>query len=157
MSLAAPHYVLKALWRIIVVGVCWTVRDSMSVFLEFLFLCPLRSLILLTVLSYIYAVFCLQIFADWLGSVDESAVESDDKLGRTVDSINYNFSSLVWCAYTLFKAISGGVEWGEALADPMYQVNTIMVISFVLYILATVFCVLNVIHLPVASPATVPA
>jgi hypothetical protein len=92
------------------------------------------SVLLLTVISYIYAVFCLQIFADWLGSVGDRSPESDEQIEATIDSLNFNFTSLPWSAYTLFKAISGGIEWGENLSDPMYQVSAAMVFSFVLYI-----------------------
>ncbi|CAK0879330.1 unnamed protein product [Prorocentrum cordatum] len=104
------------------------------------------SLLLLLAITYIYAVFCLQVFADWLGSVDGAAAQSDIRIQNTIEMLHFHFSSLPWSLYTLFKAMSGGSSWGDVMADPMYHVGVIMVPSFALYISVTVFCVLNVIQ-----------
>merc|ERR1712039_997536 len=46
--------------------------------------------------------------------------------------------------YTLFKSISGGVDWGDA-AEPLYSVSPFLGACFCVYIAFAVLCVLNIV------------
>lgn len=105
----------------------------------------LWSIILLTLVSYIFAVFCLQICSDWLAKQDPDSAHVDPKVQLTIQTIDKHFWSLPWCTYTLFKAMTSGITWGDDLSDPLYEVGVGLVVAFVLYITVTVLCVLNVI------------
>ncbi|CAK0801652.1 unnamed protein product, partial [Prorocentrum cordatum] len=54
-----------------------------------------------------------------------------------------NFPSLGYSIYTLFKAVTGGVSWGE-VSDPLQDVSLVFLFSFPVYIVVTMFCVLNI-------------
>jgi len=103
----------------------------------------LWSAFLLTVITYIYAVVCLQISAEWLSDTVSSESLSAERHG-TVMFLQDNFPSLNWSIYTLFKVVTGGVNWGE-VSDPLERVNVFLIASFPLFIVVTIFCVLNII------------
>merc|ERR1712032_1757021 len=74
-----------------------------------------------------------------------ASMRSDKVLKEAVHTMDSKLSSLLWAAYTLFKSISGGMTWGDSFADSLQQVHPMMVLSFVLYIFVSIFCVLNVV------------
>jgi hypothetical protein len=95
----------------------------------------------LTVITYIYAVVCVQFSAEWLTFAEGQPTSSTE---GTLKFLRDNFPSLGYSIYTLFKAVSGGVSWGE-LSDPMIEVSLIVVLTFPFFICVTVFCVLNIV------------
>eukprot|EP00928_Gymnodinium_smaydae_P016590 TRINITY_DN16248_c0_g1_i1.p1 TRINITY_DN16248_c0_g1~~TRINITY_DN16248_c0_g1_i1.p1 ORF type:complete len:526 (+),score=132.04 TRINITY_DN16248_c0_g1_i1:211-1578(+) len=63
----------------------------------------------------------------------------------SVDSdIHGEFRSLYNTFYSLFKAMSGGTDWGD-LSDPLVEQNPIYFFIFALYMSLIVYCVLNVV------------
>jgi hypothetical protein len=101
----------------------------------------LWSFLLLLVVTFIYAVVCLEFIAAWLTQVEEEAMPSTE---GTVTFLKENYPSLIYSIYTLFKAVSGGVNWGE-LSDPFTDVSIVLALTFPLFITVTVFCVLNIV------------
>jgi hypothetical protein len=112
----------------------------------------LWSFLLLIVITFIYAVVCLEFIAEWLTQAEHEPIASTAGLGpaeretrmSTIKFLMDNYASLTYSIYTLFKAVSGGVSWGE-LSDPMEHVNIVLVLTFPLFIGVTVFCVLNIV------------
>jgi len=103
----------------------------------------LWSIILLTLLSYIYGVFCLQLASDWLATFNGDRA-LDQATQESVGTIRDNFPSMPWAIYTLFKAVVGGIDWGP-LSDQLGNISSMLLISFLLYMFITVLCVLNVV------------
>lgn len=66
--------------------------------------------------------------------------------GKEVDGVTLadSYGSLSITLYSLFKSISGGVDWG-VLCDPLVEENAIWGMVFALYISFAVFCVLNIV------------
>merc|ERR1719464_828935 len=54
------------------------------------------------------------------------------------------YGSIGTSAYTLFKAVTGGVSWGDA-ASPLSSLHPVWEAVFVLYVAFTYFAVLNVV------------
>jgi hypothetical protein len=79
-----------------------------------------------------------------MASTASSGQAEQETKASTIKFVKDNYSSLHHSVYTLFKAISGGVNWGE-LSDPMANVNIVIVMTFPLFIGVTVFCVLNIV------------
>jgi voltage-gated sodium channel len=97
----------------------------------------LWSALILVVVTYVYAIVCLQVCSEWLS-------QSAGGPSETAEFLGVNFPSLVHSVYTLFKAVTGGVDWGE-VSDPLQNVSTVLVLTFPIFMIVTVFCVLNVI------------
>merc|ERR1712151_1093113 len=92
--------------------------------------------------TYVYAIVCLQVSADWLSTAQEHATVSTH--GETLLFLQNNFPSLLYSIYTLFKAVTGGKNWGD-LSDPLHDVSAFLIATFPFYIIVTVFCVLNIV------------
>merc|ERR1712217_913911 len=60
------------------------------------------------------------------------------------DKLLEHFGSLSLTVYTLFKSISGGIDWGDA-ADPLLTVSPVFGFLFVMYVAFVLLCVLNII------------
>jgi len=56
----------------------------------------------------------------------------------------HNFGTLFQSVYTLFKCISGGIDWDEA-ASPLVAISPVLGILFCMYVGFSIFCVLNII------------
>lgn len=54
------------------------------------------------------------------------------------------YADLITSIYQLFKAISGGVDWGQ-ISDPLLDISWMCVGVFSAYIAFSVFCVLNIV------------
>lgn len=98
----------------------------------------LWSSVIMAFMTYIYAVVCLQLSSEWLS--EDASVSTED----TVRFLERYFPSLFYSIYTLFKAVAGGINWGE-LSDPLLNVSPVLFVSFPFYVMATVFCVLNIV------------
>jgi len=100
-------------------------------------LSTMRSLIwtlfLLTVVLYLFGILFTQ-----------AATEHTIVQGCTNKDLCTYFGSLWRTAYTLFKAITGGLSWEEA-ASPLGHVHLIWEVLFICYISFTYFAVLNVV------------
>merc|ERR1719331_2142757 len=55
-----------------------------------------------------------------------------------------HYSSLLRSAFSLYKAISGGEDWG-ILVEPLIGISPVLGLLFAMYIAFSVFCVLNVV------------
>jgi voltage-gated sodium channel len=99
----------------------------------------LWSSLVLTAITYVYAIVCLQFSSEWL-----STAEAAKEPSHTVSFLQKNFPSLVYSIYTLFKAVTGGVSWGE-VSDPLQDVSPVLIVTFPLFIIVTVLCVLNIV------------
>jgi hypothetical protein len=95
------------------------------------------ALLLLSIIMYVFGVCVLQI----VGTALED--EKDPLVGETRDEILSHYENLMQATYTLFKAISGGIDWGDA-ADPLMRISSFMGLLFALYIAFVVFCMLNI-------------
>lgn len=109
----------------------------------------LWSFLILAVFTYMYAIFVLNMVSDWLHSPSENSGAGSGDSGRgdspaAVQDVVDNFGSLPVAMYTLYEAALDGVNWGE-VASPLFTINIVLPISFVLYISVTIFVVLNII------------
>jgi len=104
----------------------------------------LWSFLILLAVSYVYCVFFLQLCSDWLADRSDALAERSDKEQDIVEFLDKHFSSLIWSMYTLWKALLGGITWGE-LSDPLLDVNVVLLVTFPLYIGVTVLVILNIV------------
>jgi len=91
------------------------------------------TLVLLLMLFYCFGVIIAQ-----------SVVDHCRGGGVCTPEIVYYWSGVRNCMLTLFLAITGGISWNDAL-DPLWKVSTVAVVSLCLYIVITIFAVLNVV------------
>lgn len=103
------------------------------------------AILLLVIIIYIYAVFLMQINSYLLEERPDDVTKDGFWNGR--------FGSMERTMYTLFKCMCGGINWGE-VADPYWDINLAMGLSFALYIAFTVFCVLNILTACFVESAT---
>ncbi|CAJ1331473.1 unnamed protein product [Effrenium voratum] len=92
------------------------------------------ALALLLILMFSVTVCILQLLRPHLRAL-ESATEIAD--------LNDSFGSLVIGIFTLFQAMSGGVDWGE-VAIKLGKVSWVLAVLFCVYMAFALFCVLNV-------------
>lgn len=101
------------------------------------------ALVLLISLMYMFAVCVLQF------AVEEVAARESDERSSTLSDSDYaslmtHFPSIMGTIYTLFQAISGGVDWGQ-VAQPLLELGTLLGILFIFYVAFATLCVLNII------------
>lgn len=100
----------------------------------------LRSLawavVLLLLVMFIIGVVITQVVTDSILDGTLSEEQRSDELGH--------YATLLRSGYSLYKAISGGEDWG-ILAEPLISINPILGVLFSIYIAFAVFCVLNVV------------
>lgn len=63
---------------------------------------------------------------------------------ETRDALRRNCGSLPWTMYSLWKAISGGSDWGD-VADPLFEISPTMGFVFTMYVIFCVCAILNVV------------
>jgi Ca2+-binding EF-hand superfamily protein len=114
------------------------------------------SLILLALIVYVFAIIVTQSSDAWLTSEAELLVPADSGTGcgivlsdsqayvRDVNSIRRMYGSLSTSMFTLFKAVSGGLDWHEAI-DPLDRLGWPYTAIVTLYVTFVIFAVLNVI------------
>eukprot|EP00931_Biecheleriopsis_adriatica_P114866 TRINITY_DN9074_c0_g1_i8.p1 TRINITY_DN9074_c0_g1~~TRINITY_DN9074_c0_g1_i8.p1 ORF type:complete len:722 (+),score=134.13 TRINITY_DN9074_c0_g1_i8:28-2166(+) len=92
------------------------------------------ALLLLTLVMFVFGVMMMQLAEPYKAANIENVDEDLEKL----------YGSLPRTIHTLFRSISGGMDWGDALS-PLEAVSPIMEYLFSGYIFFTVFCCLNIV------------
>eukprot|EP00928_Gymnodinium_smaydae_P027555 TRINITY_DN21280_c0_g1_i5.p1 TRINITY_DN21280_c0_g1~~TRINITY_DN21280_c0_g1_i5.p1 ORF type:complete len:642 (-),score=90.00 TRINITY_DN21280_c0_g1_i5:214-1986(-) len=101
----------------------------------------LWALLLLVMIAFMFAAFILEFVA----SEVSSASSSDDVAKRDrIQALNMHFGSLVTSIFSLFKAITGGISWGEQ-AQPLTDIHPLLGVAFACYVAFAVLCVLNIV------------
>jgi hypothetical protein len=109
----------------------------------------LKSLVwcaaLLLVYMYIFSILLMQaVIEEYISHRHDPEGGFVGPYGDHADQINYNFNSCWRSVYTLYQAISGGVDWGEVV-EPLNAISPLLTILFSLYIAFAIFCVLNIV------------
>jgi hypothetical protein len=105
----------------------------------------LWSFLILTIVTYSYAIFLIQLCTEWRSRLETSASSAADaELLRTEQFLHQHFRSLPWSMYTLSKSLLGGLEWG-LISDPLCDLHFAVALSFTAYIGVTALVVLNII------------
>jgi len=102
---------------------------------------------LLLIIHWMFGVYFVSTAADYIsdGLVVREPEEAQAWLADpVVVGLQEHFGSLWVGLYTLFKSITGGIDWGEA-AEPLLEVGAHHVLLYVLYVALTLFAVLNVV------------
>merc|ERR1712224_330897 len=94
----------------------------------------LQVIIILIIHLYMFSVSILMMLAA-RRAMDEATFEEDAL---------EHFGSLYLTSYTLFMAVFGGIDWEEA-CDPLFKNSVLIGLLFLLFILTTTVCVLNVV------------
>jgi len=104
----------------------------------------LWSFLILVVFTYMYSVMVLNLISDWLHDTAENsgAGYGDDQV--TSEFIGEKFGSLLAAMYTLYAVALDGFNWGT-VCDPLFNINLILPVSFVVYITVIFLVVLNII------------
>jgi Ca2+-binding EF-hand superfamily protein len=92
------------------------------------------ALILLGCIKYIFAMVILQF----------AAMEFERDIDTKNADLMLYYGSIVECMNTLYQAICGGLDWGDA-ARPLRELSIFLSILLALYIAFAVFCVLNIV------------
>eukprot|EP00811_Abedinium_folium_P020021 NODE_2898_length_2124_cov_28.132699.p1 GENE.NODE_2898_length_2124_cov_28.132699~~NODE_2898_length_2124_cov_28.132699.p1 ORF type:complete len:646 (-),score=97.85 NODE_2898_length_2124_cov_28.132699:185-1927(-) len=58
--------------------------------------------------------------------------------------VNDHFGSMLITVYTLFMAITGGIDWGDIFM-PLRSIDSIATLVFIFYVAMGLFCMLNVV------------
>jgi len=100
------------------------------------------AVVVLFAIIYLVAMALLQFAAEEFlakaASTDGGVLSQED-----YDLLSEHYSGLLPTFYTLYKAICGGIDWGDA-AHPMFKIHTGLGIIFCTYIAFAVLCVLNI-------------
>eukprot|EP00928_Gymnodinium_smaydae_P045498 TRINITY_DN30325_c0_g1_i1.p1 TRINITY_DN30325_c0_g1~~TRINITY_DN30325_c0_g1_i1.p1 ORF type:complete len:632 (+),score=129.35 TRINITY_DN30325_c0_g1_i1:195-2090(+) len=64
--------------------------------------------------------------------------------GELSESIKEMFGDMITSIFSLFKAMSGGIDWGD-LSDPIVAVRPYFFLVFAMYISLILYCVMNVV------------
>lgn len=103
------------------------------------------TIVLLVLLFYSFGVLLTQLVSDYCR--DQAIAETGD-LNASPECRNLAYSrfwmSVPEAMLTLFMAISGGIDWDDALI-PLQEVSPVAVAAMLLYIVITVFTVVNVV------------
>jgi len=100
-----------------------------------------------------YVVFLVQMSSEWLHDLagkPDSITASDEE---TVAFLFEYFGSLWLGMYTLFKCITGGMDW-ETVSDPLRRISPLLVVAFCLYVALGTLCMLNLITAVFLETAT---
>jgi len=110
--------------------VLYAILDSMSS----LFWC----FVVIGLAIYIFAVLFVSAAAEHFVSVGGAAMDDTSQLLRE------SYGGLAKTTVTLFKVISGGIDWGDAML-PVEQIHPLYVPVFIFYVFVMHFGVLNVV------------
>lgn len=97
-------------------------------------------LVLLCMNMFLFAVYVTQIAAYERIEMN-NAVDKDEELDAALEE---NFGELTSSMYSLYKAVTGGDDWG-GFADLLFEVNIFTGLLFCFYVAFTTFAVLNVV------------
>eukprot|EP00746_Dinoflagellata_sp_MGD_P034358 gnl/MRDRNA2_/MRDRNA2_18209_c0_seq1.p1 gnl/MRDRNA2_/MRDRNA2_18209_c0~~gnl/MRDRNA2_/MRDRNA2_18209_c0_seq1.p1 ORF type:complete len:849 (-),score=141.52 gnl/MRDRNA2_/MRDRNA2_18209_c0_seq1:111-2513(-) len=103
-------------------------------------------IVLLNFVMVIFAILVIEVVADDIHRAkDESGCDSSScPDGEDPPPLLKYYGNMFNALYVLFKAITGGHDWGE-LADPLSQTHHVLVFCFCLYIAFQVLAVLNIV------------
>jgi hypothetical protein len=96
------------------------------------------AIVLLLTIILVFATCFTQVVTASLAENKGMFTPQEEKVLRT------SYGSLLRTVYSLFKAIAGGVSWGE-LADPLLNMSPALCVIFCLFIVFVVFAVMNII------------
>eukprot|EP00930_Biecheleria_cincta_P044789 TRINITY_DN30846_c0_g1_i1.p1 TRINITY_DN30846_c0_g1~~TRINITY_DN30846_c0_g1_i1.p1 ORF type:complete len:602 (+),score=94.35 TRINITY_DN30846_c0_g1_i1:50-1855(+) len=108
--------------RIIVYGMLSSARSLLWCFL------------LILLLTFMWTLVVLQVLVEELPSRDQ----------ETRELLVSHFGGTARCMYTMFLAITGGLDWGAA-AEPLNKISPILGVLFMIYVGINIFCVFNVV------------
>jgi len=92
------------------------------------------ALILMLLINYVFSMIFVQTVSDFLSGRD------DDEY---VFLLRY-WGTLPRTMYTLYKAVTGGVDW-EIVVNPLADVHWVAVVIFMLFVFLVLFAVMNVL------------
>jgi hypothetical protein len=97
-------------------------------------------LVLLTMNMFLFSVYVTQIVAyERMEIRDGKDVDAEH-----AEALETNFSSVAMTLYSLYKAVTGGDDWG-GYADTLFSINVFPGLLFCFYVAFTTFAVLNVV------------
>lgn len=102
------------------------------------------TLVLLLLIFYCFSVILTQIVTDFCREQTVNLLGDDNAVPRCPPELQMYWSSIPESILTLYMAISGGVSWIEPL-QPLREVSALAVACLLLYVVLTVFAVLNVV------------
>ncbi|CAK0799984.1 unnamed protein product [Prorocentrum cordatum] len=101
------------------------------------FLSLVWTVALLSLFTFVFAVFLTQLVADFLRLRGQSVVEEE--------ALRRHFGSLQSAMLSLYEACTGGINWHEILDPLMYNFSPAVVVVFVLYMFFVIFALTNVV------------
>jgi len=101
------------------------------------------TILLLIVFMYVQSIFVTQLVADYRKEFSISEVDEDHALD--LENMTRMFGSVASTLYTLFKAMSSGVDWGDVAQPLEDRIHILFAPFFCVYIAFGVFAVLNVV------------
>lgn len=104
----------------------------------------LWTLVLLLLIFYCFGVILTQIVTDFCREQTINLTNDPNAIPRCPAELQMYWSSIPESILTLYMAISGGVSWIEPL-QPLREVSALAVGCMLLYVVLTVFAVLNVV------------
>merc|ERR1712048_162035 len=69
---------------------------------------------------------------------------TEENLDVAESEIFHHYGSFPRTFYTLYLAVSGGIDWKDA-SDPLIEISPILTMVFAMYITFAVLCVMNII------------
>lgn len=97
----------------------------------------LWTVLLLIVMLYCVGVFVTQVVAEYRSKMLLEDLGEDHQ--RDLDEMSENYGSVLMAIYTLFQAMSGGVDWGDAARPLVERINFMFAPFFCCYIAFGVF------------------
>lgn len=97
--------------------------------------------------AFLLTFICMYMFGIAITQMVADYVAEQQALGNDVDrnsELVHHFSSIAFSILTLFMSIAGGLSW-EVVVHALGTINPVAEILFVVYIIFTAFCMLNVI------------
>jgi hypothetical protein len=97
------------------------------------------ALVLLLLTTYIFGVCIMPFVAEELARPQACAVRAD-----LCDQLMEEFGSIWRSSYTLYKAVTGGADWGDTAA-PLIEITWFLGVFFSVYVAFATLCVMNII------------
>jgi len=109
------------------------------------------SLLLVVITIYIFSVFLLENVTFYLRSIDTAKLGEKDR--TNFKTLQLRFGSMLQTCYTLFAALTGGVDWAD-LADGLQEVGWSSVATMVFFVFFMIFAMTNIITAVFVESAT---
>lgn len=101
------------------------------------------TILLLIVIMYVVAIYVTQVVSEHRSV--HTNLEVDDRHAEDLENMKLMFGSVAGTLYSLYKAMSGGADWGD-IAQPLEdRIHVLFAPLFSAYIAFAVFAVLNVV------------